>query len=152
MPAQQRVLTADEKRQAAETAFMRVDVNGNGQADCLEFYQALMILRPDLACTSTRRHPALNPIRRLSAGGAWPPRAAHTCVPPATCHHTSAAPTQRELERLPPHRLTHPALPPCPFVLCGPDDDAMVVFSIIDANGNGNVSKQEFVDHYMANY
>lgn len=49
MPAQQRVLTADEKRQAAETAFMRVDVNGNGQADCLEFYQALMILRPDLA-------------------------------------------------------------------------------------------------------
>jgi len=28
----------------------------------------------------------------------------------------------------------------------------MVVFSIIDANGNGNVSKQEFVNHYMANY
>lgn len=81
MPAQQRVLTADEKKQAAETAFMRVDVNGNDQADCLEFYQALMILRPDLAY-----------------------------------------------------------------------DDAMVVFSIIDANGNGNVSKQEFVNHYMANY
>jgi len=30
MPAQQRVLTAGEKKQSAETAFMRVDINGNG--------------------------------------------------------------------------------------------------------------------------
>jgi|EP01047_Picozoa_sp_COSAG01_P058666 Ca2+-binding EF-hand superfamily protein len=30
--------------------------------------------------------------------------------------------------------------------------DAQAVFTIIDSDGNGTLSQQEFIEHYVANY